>query len=69
MVEHSSIPYSEAQARAFDSIERKPGPIVLADGSGKWFRVFCTRCGLRGQALKDKKMIQERADKHAEVCR
>jgi hypothetical protein len=40
------------------------GASVLSDASGRWFHAFCARCGWRGQAAKDKKLIQARADNH-----
>ena len=75
MVEHHTAPMSDlgiipdspAQQRLWDEIKATTQPstaTVLSDGSGKWFRAFCARCGWRGQAAKDKREIQARADKH-----
>lgn len=38
--------------------------VLLKDASGRWYHGFCERCGWRGQAAKDRKLIQARVDQH-----
>ena len=67
-------PYSDvqplgdaAQDRAFAQVRATTPPSLAAvqsDASGHWWHAFCARCGWRGQAAKDKKLIQARADVH-----
>lgn len=61
------IPDSPAQRRVWDEIKATAQPstaTVLSDASGRWWHAFCARCGWRGQAAKDKPLIQARADQH-----
>ena len=44
--------------------ETAPKATVHADKSGRWFHAYCQGCGLRGQAAKDKALIQTRVDEH-----
>lgn len=57
----------DATARLFAQVRAELPPsraMVLSDASGRWFHWHCGTCERRGQAAKDRKLIQQRADAH-----
>ena len=59
----------DSQARFLAQVKvetPRSGATILSDASGKWFYAFCSLCGWRGQAAKDKALIKTRATAHNE---